>query len=46
MFDGQNRYGGLETVSIKAEIARCEDLEDLKEMVFSKSLKMYMQTLT
>ncbi len=36
MFDEQNKYGGLETVFIKEEIARCEDLEDLKEIVFPK----------
>ena len=36
MFDEQNKYDGLETVFIKEEIARCEDLEDLKEIVFPK----------
>ena len=36
MFDGQNKYGGLETVFIKEEIAKCEDIDDLKEMVFPK----------
>lgn len=36
MFDKQNKYGGLETVTIKEEISRCEDLEDLKEIVFPK----------
>ncbi len=36
MFDELNEYSGLETVFIKEEIARCEDLEDLKEIVFPK----------
>ena len=36
MSDEQNKYGGLETVFIKEEIARCEDLDDLKEIVFPK----------
>ena len=36
MFDEQNKYGGLETVFIKEEIAKCEDIDDLKEMVFPK----------
>lgn len=36
MFDEQNKFGELETVFIKEEIAKCEDLEDLKEMVFPK----------
>lgn len=36
MFDEQNKYGGLETVFIKEEIAKCEDIDDLKELVFPK----------
>lgn len=36
MFDEQNKLDELETVFIKEEIAKCEDLEDLKEMVFPK----------
>ena len=36
MSDEQINYSGLETVSIKEEISRCEDLEDLKQMVFPK----------
>ena len=32
MFDEQNKYGGLKTVFIKEEIAKCEDIEDLKEV--------------
>ena len=36
MFEEQNKYGGSETVFIKEEIARCENLEDLKEFVFPK----------
>ena len=36
MSDIQNNHSGLETVSIREEISRCEDLEDLKQMVFPK----------
>ena len=36
MFDEQNKFGGLETVFIKEEIAKCEDIDDLKELVFPK----------
>lgn len=34
MFDEQNECGILKTVFIKEEIERCEDIEDLKEIVF------------
>ena len=36
MFDGQNKYSDLETILIKEEIARCEGVDDLKEIVFPK----------
>lgn len=36
MLDEQNKFDELETVFIKEEIAKCEDLEDLKELVFPK----------
>ena len=32
----QNNYSGSETVLIKEEISRCEDLEDLKQIVLPK----------
>ncbi len=36
MFEEQNKFNGLETVFMKEEISRCEDIEDLKNMVFPK----------
>ena len=36
MFDGQTKYSDLETILIKEEIARCEGVDDLKEIVFPK----------
>ena len=36
MFDEQNEIDGLATVFIKEEVARCEDIEDLKRIVFPK----------
>lgn len=36
MSEEQNNYSGIDTVFIKEEISRCEDLEDLKQMVFPK----------
>ncbi len=36
MFDEKNEYVGLETVYLKDEVGRCEDIEDLKELVFPK----------
>ena len=34
MFEEQNKSDGIETVYIKEEIARCEGVEELKEVVF------------
>ncbi|MGN0325874.1 MAG: hypothetical protein ACI4DW_06165 [Lachnospiraceae bacterium] len=36
MIEEQNNRNDIETVFIKEEISKCEDLEDLKQMVFPK----------
>lgn len=36
MFDEQDKYGELETVFIREKIAKCENIDDLKEMVFPR----------